>query len=81
MGDITPATLRFNKMQRQLADLKIELFKSEASVDDYRCKSNQQEKEIIALQGRLEEYHVNITYYHYFNMFSFNFFFLFIFLI
>lgn len=59
IGPALSGTVRYNDMRRQVDLLKDELFKAETTRDDYKAKTNIQEKELVMLHARLEDLQVS----------------------
>lgn len=57
IGPIQMGSSRHNEHRKQLDNLKEQLLQSETVKDDYKIKSIQQEKEIMALQLKLDDLH------------------------
>lgn len=60
MGPVQPGSTRYTELRRQLDGLRDELLQAETQRDDFKIKSAQQEKEIIGLQAKLEDFHVSL---------------------
>ena len=60
LGPVQAGSARYNELRKQLEALKDELLQAETSRDDLKMKSAQQERELIALQLKLDE--VQTTY-------------------
>lgn len=57
IGPIQLGSSRYNELRKQMDSLKEELLQAETSRDDYKMKSQQQEKEIILLQTKMDDFH------------------------
>lgn len=66
LGPAQPGSTRYSELRRQLDALKDELLQAETQRDDFKIKSNQQEKDIISLQIKVEELYVGLTINLYF---------------
>lgn len=61
LGPAQPGSTRYTELRRQLDALKDELLQAETQRDDFKIKSIQQEKEIVALQMKVEDLHVSLS--------------------
>lgn len=59
IGPAEPGSTRYTQLRRQLDSLKDELLVAETQRDDFKIRAAQQEKEIVALQGKSDELHVS----------------------
>lgn len=59
IGPIKLGSSRYTDLRNQFDILKDDLLQVETARDDYKLKSQQQEKEILALQAKLDDLHVS----------------------
>lgn len=55
LGPMVPGSARYNDLRRQLELLKDELLQSETAREDLKMKTQQQDKELITLQQKIDE--------------------------
>lgn len=58
LGPVQLGSARYSELRKQLDGLKDELLQAETARDDLRMKSQQQERELVALQNRLDDFQV-----------------------
>lgn len=62
LGPAEPGSTRYTQLRRQLDSLKDELLVAETQRDDFKIRAAQQQHEIVALQGKLDDLHVIICF-------------------
>ena len=71
LGPVQVGSARYSELRRQMDMLKEELLQSETAREDLKIKSQQQDKEMLHLQQRIEEYIVSefwFVFYFYFRL-------------